>query len=173
MRGLVRLAAVPLAGFVIGYGFVAAMMPVWLLLAPRDYLSTFLKIGTVVLLAIAIIVIMRPEIKMPALTRSSTAPARSSPAAVPVRVHHDRLRRDLRLPRADLVRHDAEAAPQRGGHPADRLRQHDAGVLRRDHGDDRRDAAGPGRVLRDQQPAGVAGGTPRPRSRRSPSGVSR
>ena len=57
-----------LAWFVMGYGFVAAILPVWLLLAPRDYLSTFLKIGTIVLLAVAILV-MRPELKMPALTR--------------------------------------------------------------------------------------------------------
>ena len=38
----------------IGYGFVASVLPVWLLLAPRDYLSTFLKIGTIVALAIGI-----------------------------------------------------------------------------------------------------------------------
>src|SRR5690606_7809642 len=55
----------PLAWFVIGYSFVAAVLPVWLLLAPRDYLSTFLKLGTVLLLAVAV-VIMSPEIKMPA-----------------------------------------------------------------------------------------------------------
>ena len=59
---------VPLAGFVIGYGWIAAILPVWVLLAPRDYISTFLKIGVVVLLAVAIILI-HPEIKMPALTR--------------------------------------------------------------------------------------------------------
>jgi carbon starvation protein len=57
-----------LAAFVIGYGFFAAVLPVWLLLAPRDYLSTFLKLGTVLLLAIAV-VLMHPEIKMPALTK--------------------------------------------------------------------------------------------------------
>src|SRR5690606_12414446 len=57
-----------LAWFVIGYGFVAAVLPVWLLLAPRDYLSTFLKLGTVLLLALAV-VLMRPEIKMPAVTQ--------------------------------------------------------------------------------------------------------
>jgi len=57
-----------LAWFVMGYGFCAAILPVWMLLAPRDYLSTFLKLGTVVLLAIAIFV-MQPELKMPALTR--------------------------------------------------------------------------------------------------------
>ncbi|MGH8651297.1 MAG: carbon starvation CstA family protein [Gammaproteobacteria bacterium] len=57
-----------LALFVIGYGFAAAVLPVWLLLAPRDYLSTFMKIGTIVALAVAI-VILRPEVKMPALTQ--------------------------------------------------------------------------------------------------------
>jgi carbon starvation protein len=57
-----------LAWLLIGYGFVAAVLPVWLLLAPRDYLSTFLKIGTVVLLAVAIL-IARPDLQMPALTR--------------------------------------------------------------------------------------------------------
>jgi carbon starvation protein len=59
---------ISLAWFVIGYGFVAAILPVWLLLAPRDYLSTFLKLGTVGLLAIAV-VIMSPELKMPAVTQ--------------------------------------------------------------------------------------------------------
>src|SRR5688572_9935916 len=58
----------PLAWFVIGYGFIAAVLPVWLLLAPRDYLSTFLKLGTVLLLAIAV-VLMRPDLKMPAITQ--------------------------------------------------------------------------------------------------------
>lgn len=57
-----------LAWMVIVYGFTAAVMPVWLLLAPRDYLSTFLKLGTIFLLAIAII-ILQPEIRMPALTK--------------------------------------------------------------------------------------------------------
>lgn len=52
----------------IGYGFVAAVLPVWLLLAPRDYLSTFLKIGTIIALAIGIVVVM-PDLRMPALTQ--------------------------------------------------------------------------------------------------------
>src|SRR5690606_38206492 len=52
----------------IGYGFVAAVLPVWLLLAPRDYLSTFLKIGTIVALAIGIVIVM-PDLRMPALTQ--------------------------------------------------------------------------------------------------------
>ncbi|MBV6824183.1 carbon starvation CstA family protein [Pseudomonas sp. PD9R] len=52
----------------IGYGFVAAVLPVWLILAPRDYLSTFLKIGTIIALAIGILITM-PELKMPAVTQ--------------------------------------------------------------------------------------------------------
>ena len=57
-----------LALIIIGYGFVASVLPVWLLLAPRDYLSTFLKIGTIALLAIGIIIV-RPEMQMPAVTK--------------------------------------------------------------------------------------------------------
>jgi carbon starvation protein len=57
-----------LAILVIIYGFTAAVLPVWLLLAPRDYLSTFMKMGTMLLLATAI-VIMHPEVKMPAFTQ--------------------------------------------------------------------------------------------------------
>ncbi|MBS0447050.1 MAG: carbon starvation protein A [Proteobacteria bacterium] len=57
-----------LTWMLIGYGFVAASIPVWLLLAPRDYLSTFLKIGTIVALAIGI-VIVAPPLQMPALTK--------------------------------------------------------------------------------------------------------
>jgi carbon starvation protein len=52
----------------IGYGFVAAVLPVWLLLAPRDYLSTFLKVGTIIALAIGIVIVM-PQLRMPALTQ--------------------------------------------------------------------------------------------------------
>ncbi|HDZ0982081.1 TPA: carbon starvation protein CstA [Klebsiella quasipneumoniae] len=59
---------VQLTWMLVGYGFVAAVLPVWLLLAPRDYLSTFLKIGTIVGLAIGIL-IMRPTLTMPALTK--------------------------------------------------------------------------------------------------------
>lgn len=57
-----------LAYAIILYGFAAAVLPVWLLLAPRDYLSTFMKLGTIFLLAIAIVV-LQPEIHMPAVTQ--------------------------------------------------------------------------------------------------------
>ena len=58
------------------YGFIAAVLPVWLLLAPRDYLSTFLKIGTIAGLALGVLFIA-PEMRMPAVTRfiDGTGPA--------------------------------------------------------------------------------------------------
>ncbi|GAA0346836.1 carbon starvation protein A [Morganella psychrotolerans] len=52
----------------IGYAFVSALLPVWLILAPRDYLATFLKIGVIVGLAVGI-VILNPDLKMPAMTQ--------------------------------------------------------------------------------------------------------
>jgi carbon starvation protein len=65
---LFSLDARTLAWLLIGYGACASVLPVWLLLAPRDYLSTFLKIGTLLLLAIGI-VLAAPTLRMPALTR--------------------------------------------------------------------------------------------------------
>ena len=50
------------------YGFVASVLPVWLLLAPRDYLSAFMKIGTILFLGVAILFVM-PPLKMPAVTQ--------------------------------------------------------------------------------------------------------
>lgn len=57
-----------LAWLLIAYGFCASVLPVWLLLAPRDYLSTFLKIGTIALLALAIF-LSAPMLQMPAVTK--------------------------------------------------------------------------------------------------------
>ena len=57
---------------IIIYGFIAAVLPVWLLLAPRDYLSTFMKVGTIVMLAVAIIIV-RPDITVPAISEFATA----------------------------------------------------------------------------------------------------
>lgn len=68
LRELFDHPGLPLAWAVIGYGFAAAILPVWLLLAPRDYLSTYMKLGTIILLTIAI-VWMQPQVKMPALTQ--------------------------------------------------------------------------------------------------------
>ncbi|HVE79358.1 MAG TPA: carbon starvation CstA family protein, partial [Gemmatimonadaceae bacterium] len=57
-----------LAFAIMGYGFAASVLPVWLLLAPRDYLSAFVKIGVVLALAVGIIVVL-PPLQMPAVTR--------------------------------------------------------------------------------------------------------
>jgi carbon starvation protein len=62
-----HLDKVTIAWGLIVYGFIAAILPVWLLLAPRDYLSTFMKIGVIAMLALAIIVV-RPEITVPAFS---------------------------------------------------------------------------------------------------------
>lgn len=64
---LFTLSGTQLTWCLIVYGFVASVLPVWLLLAPRDYLSTFLKIGVIAGLAIGIMVVL-PELKMPAVT---------------------------------------------------------------------------------------------------------
>lgn len=62
------LSPVALTWILIAYGFAASVLPVWLLLAPRDYLSSFIKIGTIGALAIGILWVM-PQLQMPAVTR--------------------------------------------------------------------------------------------------------
>ena len=62
------LSGTTLALAVILYGFAASTLPVWLLLAPRDYLNSFIKLGVVFILGLGII-FTRPEVQMPALTR--------------------------------------------------------------------------------------------------------
>ncbi|MFJ4684636.1 carbon starvation CstA family protein [Streptomyces sp. NPDC088789] len=61
------LAPSTLVIWLVAYGFIASILPVWMLLAPRDYLSTFMKIGTIVLLALGVIIAM-PTLKMDAVT---------------------------------------------------------------------------------------------------------
>lgn len=68
LRGIFDHEGLILAWWVMAYGFAAAILPVWLLLAPRDYLSTYMKLGTISLLAVAIIM-LQPEVKMPAITQ--------------------------------------------------------------------------------------------------------
>jgi carbon starvation protein len=62
------LTGVTLAILIIIYGFLASALPVWLLLAPRDYLSTFVKLGVVILLAVGILFV-RPDLQLPPFTR--------------------------------------------------------------------------------------------------------
>ena len=64
---LLTLRAPTLAWAIIIYGLAASLLPIWLLLAPRDYLSTFMKLGTIFALALGIFV-MLPDLKMPAVT---------------------------------------------------------------------------------------------------------
>ncbi len=68
LSAMFTLKGETIAILMIIYGFVASALPVWLLLAPRDYLSTFLKIGTIVGLALGIFVVM-PDLQMPAVTK--------------------------------------------------------------------------------------------------------
>ncbi|MGO4616192.1 carbon starvation CstA family protein [Nocardia sp. 2YAB30] len=71
------LSPVTISWLLIAYGFVASVLPVWLLLAPRDYLSTFMKVGTIILLAVGILVTL-PVLKAPAVSdfaASGTGPA--------------------------------------------------------------------------------------------------
>ena len=68
LAGIFTLSATTLAIVIIIYGFAASALPVWLLLAPRDYLSTFVKLGTIALLSGGIVV-LHPTLHMPAFTR--------------------------------------------------------------------------------------------------------
>ena len=60
-------SGITIAYGIIGYGFIASVLPVWMLLCPRDYLSTFMKIGTILLLALGIVLVL-PPLKLPAVT---------------------------------------------------------------------------------------------------------
>ena len=137
-----HLERLTIAWLIVGYGFIAAILPVWLLLAPRDYLSTFMKIGTIVMLALAIIVV-RPVITAPPLSEFAGRVRRPGLAriAVPLPVRHHRLRCAVRVPRPDRLRHHSEADREGAADPADRLRRHADGVVRGDHGDGRRAVA--------------------------------
>src|SRR5450432_891989 len=68
MAPVFTLSAMALAIGIIVYGFLASSLPVWLLLAPRDYLSTFVKLGVVLMLGVGILFV-RPELQLPAFTR--------------------------------------------------------------------------------------------------------
>jgi len=68
IEGILTLRGTSLAWWIMGYGLVASIVPIWLLLAPRDYLSTFMKIGTIAALGVAI-VILGPHLRMPAVTK--------------------------------------------------------------------------------------------------------
>ena len=141
------MTGIALAVAIIIYGFLASALPVWLLLAPRDYLSTFVKLGVVLLLAIGILFV-RPDLQLPPLTQihrrnrpdlrrkglSRSASSRSPAARSPV-------------PCPDLVGHDAEDDRSGMARVADRIWVDVAGELCRDHGADCRLRAAARRIL--------------------------
>ena len=138
LAGLFDLSGPTLAVILIGYGFVASVLPVWLL-ARAARLSVDLPQG---------------RHDHPSGDRRHHRPSRPADAGadqvrrrqrpgvggrpVPVPVHHHRLRLGLRLARADLLRHDAEDDREREPDRVHRLRRHADGVVRRHHGDGRR-----------------------------------
>ena len=119
-----RLSPETLAICLVIYGFFASVLPVWLLLAPRDYLSTFMKVGVILLLAVGIVV-TSPLMENEAVTKfaSERRGAGVRRRAVSVRVHHDRLRRAVGLPRADRLRARTPRWSKGVPDPHDRLRR--------------------------------------------------
>ena len=99
-----------LAWAIMIYGLAASVLPVWMLLTPRDYLSTFLKLGTVAALGIAVILLRPVHADAGAVAVHRRHRARFCRTGLPVCLHHDRLRRGFRVSLADRFRHDAENA---------------------------------------------------------------
>jgi hypothetical protein len=132
-------------------GSSASVLPVWLLLAPRGYLSSFTKIGTIVLLA------DRRDDREPRAADAGPHRVRRRRradhpgAAVPLLLHHHRLRRHFRLPRPHQFGHHVEDARQGVRHPADRLRRHAGRRRGRHHGAHRRHLDAAGRLFRHQR----------------------
>ena len=146
------LSPVTVSWLIVGYGFVASVLPVWLLLAPRDYLSTFMKVGAVALLAIGICICSPGDAGSGGLRfRRSRWRTGVSRIVVSLPVHHHRLRRAVGISRADLFGHHTKAAGERKPDAADRLRRHADRVVRRGDGTDQRFDTRPAPVLRPQR----------------------
>ena len=94
------------------YAAIVSILPVWVLLCPRDYLSSYMKIGVIALLGIGILV-AQPTLKMPATDAVHPRRRTDRRPGAAVRVHRDRLRGPVGLPCPDRLRHDAEDAQQR------------------------------------------------------------
>jgi carbon starvation protein len=81
LKAIFTVGKEPLAWAIIFYGLAASILPVWLLLAPRDYLSTFMKLGTIFSLAVGVLVVL-PDLKMPALSKFTSGSGLVVPGAV-------------------------------------------------------------------------------------------
>ena len=153
-----------LAIWIIAYGFLASVLPIWLLLAPRDYLSAFIKIGTIVALAIGIVA-LHPHALMPPLTQfiDGNGPVfggKVFPFAF-ITVACGAISGFHSLIASGTTPKMLDARERRAAH---RIRRDDDGIVRRRHGGDRGGDAPAWRLLRDQQP-GRRGGRRRRRLR--------
>ena len=159
---------------IMAYGFIASVLPVWMLLAPRDYLSTFMKIGTILLLAARhpARAAAAPDAGGHAVHRRHRAGLRRQ--ALSLRLHHHRLRRDHRLPRAGRVSGTTpKMLIRRERRPLHRLRRDADRVVRRGDGAVAAAVLDPGRLLRDQRSARPrSAATSRAPRRRSAAGAS-
>ena len=136
MRGGSNSSETTLVWLLAGYGFLASVLPGWMLLVPRGYLSTFMKLGVVVLLGVGV-VLMAPTIEMPRVTVFASGGGPIIPGTLfPVSLYYHCLRSGLRLSFAGLVGDDAEddraGVTSGGGVCGDAL-----GKFRRCHGIDR------------------------------------
>ena len=158
-------AGTTIAWSIIVYGFAASVLPVWMLLLPRDYLSTFMKIGTIVLLALGILLVL-PPIRMPALTQfiDGTGPVFAGKifpfcfitiACGAISGFHALV----------SSRHHAQDDPPGAGRAGHRLRRHAHGIVRRRHGARGRHRARSRHLLRHQRAARRAGRHRRDRGR--------
>jgi hypothetical protein len=140
-----------LAWAIIIYGLAASVLPVWLLLAPRDYLSTFMKLGTIFALAVGIFLVL-PDLQMPAdhQVRGRLGFGRGG-EVVSVLLHHDCVRGDFWVSHTDRQRHDAEDHHPGELRAAHRLRGDVSGIVGGHHGHRRGLHDGPGRVSRHER----------------------
>ena len=149
---LFGLRDITLAWAIILYGLAASVLPVWLLLAPRGYLSTFMKLGTIFALALGHIH------RAAGSEDAGHQPVRGRVRAdhcgqgVSVLLYHHCLRRDLRLPHPDLQRHHAQDADPRVVCAAGGLWCDVPGIAGGDHGADRGVHDGPGGLFRHERP---------------------
>ena len=131
------------------YAAMVSILPVWVLLCPRDYLSSYMKVGVIVLLGVGILV-AQPTLKMPATTPFIHGGGPIARHGVAVCVHRDRLRGASGFHALIASGTTPKMLNKESDIRRDRLRRHAAGGLRFVHGPDRRLRLGAGRLLQDQ-----------------------
>ena len=154
------------------YAAIASILPVWVLMCPRDYLSSYMKVGVIVVLAVGHF----PGAARLENARHDALPGRRRAGrerlGLAVRLHRHHVRGAVGLPCPDRVGHHAEDDQQGVRHPADRLRGDDPRRLRGADGADRGLRVGAGRLLQNQHrpghPRGTGGVSRRDRRGRRP-----